>query len=908
MKKLSARSWRANIAVVLLALPAIVFGTSSNRIGRAEQAQWIVPPVADFTFNERWVNPELCGKRFWYTTYCSPQNFQAMDIERYAWLAGSEDELIALGKALGNNQPTMGDNAIQNRRLALFREGKIPLMHICMRGKSVWDEKRQAVLFESMPAQEEFRALNRKLGPNFLGWSVCAEWGNDLPYNLRDVENGMLGGSRLSPSQKEFLPMYYKAIIPKPVKTREEFVETAARAWRAINEPFDYQGTGHDNTAYWAIQWPALLGARSIITENRYGGRSTTLLQAFTRAAGRMGNIPWGYSPGANGELFRGIPPYRGALPGVWDQGSRGWCPIPPNCWKRMLYYWCMGNAAIINDEETHRTVSDPENDGTWRLNWYSQIMEEVMDFSDRCPDRGTAYTPIGALMSWDNGFVGTTGHNLKSFDRFEYDDGEHMTRELFNRVLYPTDESWMGDMDIFGASPYGDIYDPLRIDTPRGPLPMELLKNYKVLFAVGRQNMDAALADRLKQYVTQGGVLILNVKQLDGGLLGKEFVGVELGAKECKETGMVCRLDGKELRSGIFTYTPLKPQGEATALYGAQNGDVLAARHPFGKGWVITVGAHWMLEDEKTHPHPGETRARMLPMANDLIGRLVKAVLPFEVRGEHVPERVLYQVNRKGKGWVISLYNNSGREAFNGNAPEKVWPDRRVDVEIAVAPEIAHAVEWIGRDRLGIVRDNDKQAGALRIGLDPGDVRVVEIQPDDIPPAQVVERVNLALNRPVKTSSSNSNPVNVSKHGPELAVNGNRDIYDAWWSEGQCDPKMPQWLEVDLGEVKRIGSINTIFMWSEDNQILQRIYQYYVETSVDGQTWKKAFDESKNTMPAHPRGHRRYFDPVDARYVRIMTTLNTAVSGAQIVEFEVYGDEKATRIYNWNNGRLGNR
>jgi hypothetical protein len=224
--------------------------------------------------------------------------------------------------------------------------------------------------------------------------------------------------------------------------------------------------------------------------------------------------------------------------------------------------------------------------------------------------------------------------------------------------------------------------------------------------------------------------------------------------------------------------------------------------------------------------------------------------------------------------------------------------------VEIAVAPEITHAVEWISRARLGIVRENEKQCGILRIGLEPGDVRVVEIQPEEIPPAQVVERVNLALNRPAKASSfCEAGPRDetvATEHGPEQAVNGNRDIYNGWWSKGNCDPKTPQWLEVDLGAVKKISSTNTVFMWSEDNQILQRIYQYYVESSVDGQTWSKLFDESKNMMPADPRGHHRYFDPVEARYVRITVTLNTALSGAQIVQFEVYGDEKARRICNW--------
>jgi hypothetical protein len=894
----------ASTLLMLLTLTAHQSGfAETGPSDSSVQSSGIIPPVSDFRFNQRWINPPLCGKRFWYGYYPCAQASQAMDIERYALDVGSEDVLCSIADALGNNQASLESDSDYFRCLPLLKEGKIPLTHTVMRGKTHWDGQKQRLLWSKMPTHEELRSLDKKLGRDFLGWSVCSEVGHEILKMVESVETGKLVPSRLGTNWPEVGPAFLKDVMPRPPESRKEFAEATARVWRAVSEPFDGQVEGHDGTHYWAIQWPAMLGARSVITENRYAGRNTTMFQAFTRAAGRMGNIPWGYAPGANGELIWGFPPFRSTGgPNLWDQGARGWCPVSPNCWRRMLYYWCMGSAAIIRDEETHRTISDPENDGTWRLNWYGQTVEEVMDFSDRHADRGTPYTPIGVLLAWDNGFEGTLGFNLKAFNRFEYDDGEQMTRELFHRVLYPTDERWTNIMHFFGASSHGDIYDPLRIDTPRGPLPLELLTNYKVLFAVGRQNVDDALVNRLKEYVTQGGALILNVKQLEGSLRDKDFVGVELGENDRKETRVTCLLDGKKLSSGPFTYTPLKLQTQATAIYGAPNGDVLIARHPFGKGTVITVGAHWMLEDEKTQDPVQGTRAHILPMANDMVGRLVKAVLPFEVRGENVAERVLYQVNRKGKGWVISLYNNSGREAFNGAGPEKVWPDHRVDVEIAVAPEITHAVEWISRSRVGILRQNEDHSGVLWVALEPGDVRIVEIQPQDIPPVVVAERVNLALNRPVKASSSCEagfrDQAAAADHGPEMAVNGNRENDDAWWSKEHCDPKTPQWLEVDLGKVKNINSINTVFMWSEDNQILQRIYQYYVETSVDGKTWSKLFDESKNMMPAHPRGHHCFFKPVEARYVRITTTLNTAQSGGQIVEFEVYGDKKAPRIY----------
>ena len=87
---------------------------------------------------------------------------------------------------------------------------------------------------------------------------------------------------------------------------------------------------------------------------------------------------------------------------------------------------------------------------------------------------RSVVAIALGILLAWDNGFE---ARGSKVFFRFEYNDSEHMAREFFNRVLYSYHEGKGNEQDLFGPTPYGDIYDPLRIDTPKGPLPMELLR-----------------------------------------------------------------------------------------------------------------------------------------------------------------------------------------------------------------------------------------------------------------------------------------------------------------------------------------------------------------------------------------------------------------------------------------------
>ena len=104
-----------------------------------------------------------------------------------------------------------------------------------------------------------------------------------------------------------------------------------------------------------------------------------------------------------------------------------------------------------------------------------------------------------------------------------------------------------------------------------------------------------------------------------------------------------------------------------------------------------------------------------------------------------------------------------------------------------------------------------------------------------------------------------------------------------AWWAA-----PYPQWLQIDLGESHKLDRATIFPYWSGN-----RYYQYNVELSTDGETWKQVVDMSTNTTPSSPKGHSSTFAPTDGRYVRINMLKNSANMGVHLVEVRVYEVKK---------------
>lgn len=123
--------------------------------------------------------------------------------------------------------------------------------------------------------------------------------------------------------------------------------------------------------------------------------------------------------------------------------------------------------------------------------------------------------------------------------------------------------------------------------------------------------------------------------------------------------------------------------------------------------------------------------------------------------------------------------------------------------------------------------------------------------------------------------------------HLPQYAVDGRVDKGEALWF-GPC----PCRLQIDLGEVRKVGRIHVWPYWDADG----RYYQYRIEASADARNWRLVADASAKTAPETEKGSVYEFDPVAARFIRITFTYNSAVktnpfnTSAHLVELQVFG------------------
>ena len=100
------------------------------------------------------------------------------------------------------------------------------------------------------------------------------------------------------------------------------------------------------------------------------------------------------------------------------------------------------------------------------------------------------------------------------------------------------------------------------------------------------------------------------------------------------------------------------------------------------------------------------------------------------------------------------------------------------------------------------------------------------------------------------------------------------------WWAN---DPDAPGTMTLDLKDLCVISSTK-LLLWDLDN----RYYQYNIEASLDNMTWTTIVDRTTSTWQSWQAIN---FNPaIQARYLRLTGTFNSANYGFIVVEWEVYG------------------
>ena len=140
---------------------------------------------------------------------------------------------------------------------------------------------------------------------------------------------------------------------------------------------------------------------------------------------------------------------------------------------------------------------------------------------------------------------------------------------------------------------------------------------------------------------------------------------------------------------------------------------------------------------------------------------------------------------------------------------------------------------------------------------------------PTDIPETPQPSVTNLALNK----AATSSRPLNADNRPPESRGNDG-DLSSAWFADGEDN----QWWAVDLGTVEKIDKV--VINWEG-----AFASGYTIQVSVDNVNFINVF----STTTGEGGDVTHSFDPIDARYVKLLLTKKGTVWEMTFWEFEVY-------------------
>jgi hypothetical protein len=573
----------------------------------------------------------------------------------------------------------------------------------------------------------------------------------------------------------------------------------------------------------------------------------------------------------------------------IWNLPDReNWgYPLP-----HIKYYifrpYLLGENYYMNEGFPGGLIHDMDDNGTFQLTQLGRITKDMQDYANRQPERGTVYTPVALVQGWDR------GDEQHYFGKVAFDNADWMNYALIKDLLLPEHRHTKNTGEYSGTAPFGEIMDLLQ-PNPNKPVDPKIFDGYKVLVLMGGIILSEQYKTVLKDYVRNGGILVVNAAdvktQFDSGFTGVEIAGT-FQATEVKNN-----LTGKIFPEKKFNCFQLSLKG-AEPIYSSGGKPVVTA-NPYGKGQVIVTAPEYMLAIEKQITFEGQGKTRMsrpllLSFWSDFFDSLFTSVSPFEVRVRPEDKAdISWSICKKGEKWTLALYNYSlkreeliqdsvGTAKVNADYPYKALP-----VEIICRFPAEDVVELFeGREVKFQKIDGNTH---VRLMCKGGDIGIYEFSLSRNPLPEFTRSVNLALNKPVKVSST------FKGYSAEYAVDG-KESNGSFWQSGEEKGKFstPQWITVDLQQPEMVDHVKLIFhIWEQRAlELRQTVYKYQVQVSMDGNDWKTVIDESKNESPVEPGGTETWFNPVQARYVKLLVLRNSASSGAQVMEFSVMGDK----------------
>ena len=549
--------------------------------------------------------------------------------------------------------------------------------------------------------RKSFDAVKQTYGETFLGFRM-PEWDSNLLQNL------------IRPTASYYQDL--KKILTIPC-SKEELVRNMKILWDAHKPMLGDDGIGLSGQVHFmhhACDFGSRLSAMELTQERtEHAGRVSMM---FTRGAARQFDRPMMIY-----QAYFGHNMYPDTLKGHLNYG------VAPSLPLRNFYIgYYMGNNYLDFETQPYGLVGR-KKDGTHVLTENGRAVKEIFNWTRSGKGkRGVCYTPILLLADRKHGYdmwyrirpdVWGNFYNL-----YPLTDDNFML-EYVMQVISPRYDYYKYDDPGYSGnlhnSAVGDIFD-LYLANPlvSGEVRLDQLEKYPVVCLLDDIAWTDKLANTVKQYVGNGGTLILTAGHTAPFEDDPDFLGAGIG--------------GESVRSDKLVIRKLKLVPGAETVMKTSDGTPLVISKSYGAGKTILIASPFMKKLFAVTQVP--------PQLVSLFEKIQAEVLPVQVKGDC---EFLFNIMPDGT-WKVLLINNRGivkrpRESF-----EKHFPEFTSEVTLTV-PEGVTADEI----RRNVVPETVKEKGktVYKFRIAPAEILVVDLK-------------GIRLPAPVKSASFQIKPV----------------------------------------------------------------------------------------------------------------------------------------------------
>ncbi len=386
---------------------------------------------------------------------------------------------------------------------------------------------------------------------------------------------------------------------------------------------------------------------------------------------------------------------------------------------KRLLYSQIFYNSMMIGFESGFMNGN--------KLGSIGSIQQHANKWTQNFGQPGNMITQVALMLDFYSGWSFPrhlySKEIYKVWGNLPYQQGDYFVNDVLD-LFYPgfQNSSYFHNEKGFNVgTPYGDVLDCILTDCP-----LWLLKQYPVLVVAGNIICDQELKDKLVDYVSSGGHLIITsgaLRRFEEGLCGLSTSGNELF-----KAGQRVRVGESYINENFdFLMSELHFPREAIVL-AEYNEKPLAVRSKSGQGYITVFAADYGIskspigqliksEIDKELPNPFPILNHVSVILNDVF----KAQSLFNVGND-----LGYIVTRKSKGIYNLLISNNN------------WVEKPLHIESGACKVLSISESKLNVDEMKAIGykpdgfENYEPGRNKHETIAGGDVRVFTVKADE--------------------------------------------------------------------------------------------------------------------------------------------------------------------------------